>query len=203
MTVHITLYYVYIYIYSMYIYIFYVYIYYIYIIYIILYCIILYYKYNYSYINIYTPDISCYMCAPIIQPMFFWVVHPPVMKTRHLHPRALALDWKPLHLGQFCCQTSPNCWAVLEYSHIYIYMYIIYRSTVQNHCWWSTIWDYTRQYIEDYQHPLWESLLTRHYRGTTEGLTMLICSTIVNHQLKPPVNQWFNCSHQQIKKQIT
>ena len=60
-----------------------------------------------------------------------------------------------------------------------------------------------RQYIEDYQHPLWESLLTRHYRGTIEGLTMLICPTIVNHQLKPPVNQWFNCSHQQIKKQIT
>ena len=103
----------------------------------ILYCIILYYitvYYKYIYNYIYTPDISCYICAPIIQPMFFWVVYPPVMKTRHLHPRALALDWKPLHLGQFCCQTSPNCWAVLKYSHIYIYMYIIYRSTVQNHC---------------------------------------------------------------------
>jgi hypothetical protein len=85
----------------------------------------------------------------------------------------------------------------------HIYICILYIGAVQNHCWWSTIWDYTRQYIEDYQHPLWESLLTRHYRGTTEGLTMLICSTIVNHQLKPPVNQWFNCSHQQIKKQIT
>ena len=112
--------------------------------YIVLYCIILLYIINiFIIIYIYTWHIMLHMCS-------YYTAHVLLGGLSASHENKASSSTRTgTRLETIASWTIllPNQPQLLGSFgiHTYIYMYIIYRSTVQNHCWWSTIWDYTRQ----------------------------------------------------------